>query len=179
MANLDSPLCFLLGLNSLYCSCSFRPPNLRLVSVAEEMEVGSHMEVLFLEQTSRGSSHQAGRAFCLPITALCPVVSSWACLSLATSGCLIIYNNIFKQSCLWVCSCRAWRQCGLVIRDWGPRVGAFFSDDGEVYAMELGSLGLFQSHTQQLWGVHAGSFVMGIMEVKGVRCFTHIPYECV
>lgn len=66
------------------------------------------------------------RAFCLSITALFPVVSSWACLSLATSGCLIIYNNIFKQSCLWVCSCRAWRQCGLVIKDSGTRVGVFF-----------------------------------------------------
>lgn len=63
VANLDGPVCFLLGLYPLYCSCSFRPPNVRLVSVAEEMEVGSHMEVLFLEQISNGSSDQAVPSF--------------------------------------------------------------------------------------------------------------------
>lgn len=125
-ANLDGPLCFLLGLHPFYCSCSFRPSNVRPETVAKKMEVGSHMEVLFLDQISSGSSDQASRVFCLPITVPGPVVSSWACLSLATSGWLIIYNNIFKQSCLWVCSCRAWKQCGLVIKDARPRVGPFF-----------------------------------------------------
>lgn len=38
-----------------------------------------------------------------------------------------------------------------------------------MYAVELGSLGLFQRHMQQLWGVLAGSFVMVIMEVKYPR----------
>lgn len=63
-------LVFPFGTPSSLLYCRFRPPNVRLASAAEEMEVGSHMEVLFLEQISSGRSDQASRAFSLPITAL-------------------------------------------------------------------------------------------------------------